>query len=230
MVIGTGPRPVRCWAPRRPRCSAPGRSIGPVDAGWRDTRRRAGRGPRRAWSGARAGAAARRRAGGRPDRADGSRRRWADDRAQARRTRTTGAGDGCAGPDRVGISSWSGTSAVIADAGIDEASFQQVRRQEEAQLAARVGRYGEQSVLLADRTVVLVDDGLATGMTALAAVAAARSLRPARSCWRSRSVAVRRSRRCRGRRTRWSAHWFRPGTSPPSAPGTRTSTSSPTPR
>ena len=74
---------------------------------------------------------------------------------------------------------------VIAAARVDEAAFARVRRREEALLAERAERYGSPSAGAAPgdaggRTVVLVDDGLATGMTALAAVAAARALRPSR--------------------------------------------------
>jgi predicted phosphoribosyltransferase len=67
---------------------------------------------------------------------------------------------------------------VIADACVDEAAFERIRRREEAVLADRVARYKDQPVDATDRAVVLVDDGLATGMTALAAVAAARALKP----------------------------------------------------
>jgi len=74
---------------------------------------------------------------------------------------------------------------VITEAGVNEAAFERVRRREEAVLAERAERYGPLSPWPAPqaargRTAVLVDDGLATGMTALAAVAAARALRPRR--------------------------------------------------
>ena len=66
--------------------------------------------------------------------------------------------------------------AVIAAAKVSDRAFDAVRRTEAEQLVARSDRYGEQTVDAANRTVVLVDDGLATGTTALAAVAAARAL------------------------------------------------------
>jgi predicted phosphoribosyltransferase len=74
---------------------------------------------------------------------------------------------------------------VIAEVRLDEAAFERVRRREEAALAERAERYGAPAQWGAPpdvqgRTVVLVDDGLATGMTALAAVLAARALRPNR--------------------------------------------------
>lgn len=70
--------------------------------------------------------------------------------------------------------------AVIADARVDDATFERVRREEGSRLSARAARYGEPPVEASGRTVILVDDGLATGMTALASVSAARSLDPER--------------------------------------------------
>jgi len=69
---------------------------------------------------------------------------------------------------------------VIAATGVGEAAFARARAREEEVLRARAARYGDSGVDLSGREVVLVDDGLATGMTALAAVAAVRSARPAR--------------------------------------------------
>jgi putative phosphoribosyl transferase len=69
---------------------------------------------------------------------------------------------------------------VIADVGVDAQSFERVRQREEIALTERSARYGDPPVEVTGRVVVLVDDGLATGMTALAAVAAARTGRPSR--------------------------------------------------
>ena len=69
---------------------------------------------------------------------------------------------------------------VIAEARVGEAAFERVRLREDAALVERVERYGAIPPDARGRTVVLVDDGLATGMTALAAVAAARALQPSR--------------------------------------------------
>lgn len=69
---------------------------------------------------------------------------------------------------------------VIAEARVDDASFERVRRHEESVLAERAAAWGAPEVPVDTRTVVLVDDGLATGMTALAAVEAARALQAER--------------------------------------------------
>ncbi|WP_456593213.1 phosphoribosyltransferase [Blastococcus sp. SYSU DS1024] len=70
---------------------------------------------------------------------------------------------------------------VIDRAGVDAATFEDVRAQEVAELRRRTGAYrGDRPPLvLAGRRVVLVDDGLATGSTMRAAVAAVRRQDPA---------------------------------------------------
>lgn len=61
---------------------------------------------------------------------------------------------------------------LIARAGLRPEQVQQVIRRERAELARRVTRYrsGRPAVPVAGRTVILVDDGLATGATARAAI------------------------------------------------------------
>jgi putative phosphoribosyl transferase len=70
---------------------------------------------------------------------------------------------------------------VVRSLGISEAAIESVARAEEAELARRLRAYrGDRPPPeLADQTVVLVDDGLATGATMRAAVAAVRQARPA---------------------------------------------------
>ncbi|WP_441249288.1 phosphoribosyltransferase family protein [Kitasatospora sp. McL0602] len=60
---------------------------------------------------------------------------------------------------------------VIRGAGVTSAQFAEVERSERTELARRAGRYrrGRPAVELRGRTVIVVDDGLATGSTALAA-------------------------------------------------------------
>ncbi len=67
---------------------------------------------------------------------------------------------------------------VIEEAGVDDESFERVKRREEEILTEKSARYGAAPLTPDGRSIVLVDDGLATGMTALAAVAAARALHP----------------------------------------------------
>jgi putative phosphoribosyl transferase len=71
-------------------------------------------------------------------------------------------------------------TAVAARAG--DAAFEAVRERELAELRRREHAYraGHEPVPLGGRSVVLVDDGLATGATMRAAVAAVRRHRPAR--------------------------------------------------
>ncbi|MGY1811731.1 phosphoribosyltransferase [Blastococcus sp. SYSU D00820] len=70
---------------------------------------------------------------------------------------------------------------VLARAGVDEATFAAVQERELAELRRRTAAYrGDRPpVPVEGRTVVLVDDGIATGATARAAVAAIRQGRPA---------------------------------------------------
>jgi putative phosphoribosyl transferase len=69
-----------------------------------------------------------------------------------------------------------------ADLGLDDAALAQEKRTQLSTLRARRGRYtaARPPVPLSGRTVILVDDGLATGSTAIAAVRAARVQQAAR--------------------------------------------------
>ena len=74
------------------------------------------------------------------------------------------------------------TEQVLARVDVDPSSFEAVRRRELTELRRReqVYRDARPPVPLAGRTVVVVDDGLATGATMRAAVAAVRRSAPAR--------------------------------------------------
>jgi putative phosphoribosyl transferase len=69
---------------------------------------------------------------------------------------------------------------VLVRAGVGQAAFDEVCRRETEELLRRGTAYrGERrSVALLDRVVILVDDGLATGATMRAAVAAVRNQQP----------------------------------------------------
>jgi predicted phosphoribosyltransferase len=69
---------------------------------------------------------------------------------------------------------------VLVAEGVSPAAFEQARARELRLLAEGTERYQAPSFDLANRTIVIVDDGLATGMTMAAAIAAARTARPAR--------------------------------------------------
>ena len=69
--------------------------------------------------------------------------------------------------------------SVLSSLGITAATFDRVARLEAAEASRRVGSLGGGPVSTRDRTVVVVDDGLATGSTMLAAVKALRPQRPA---------------------------------------------------
>lgn len=74
------------------------------------------------------------------------------------------------------------TEVVLAGAQVQPATFEEVRDQELAELRRREAAYrdGRPPADLRGRDVVLVDDGLATGATMRAAVAAVRRQEPAR--------------------------------------------------
>lgn len=71
---------------------------------------------------------------------------------------------------------------VIRHAGLSPEEIEAVRRREEAEVDRRARRYraDRPRVALAGRTAVIVDDGLATGYTARAAIEAARAAGAAR--------------------------------------------------
>jgi predicted phosphoribosyltransferase len=71
---------------------------------------------------------------------------------------------------------------VVRWYGITDAMIDAVARDEQAELDRREREYrdGRQPVELSDRTVLLIDDGLATGSTMKAAVQAVRAHQPAR--------------------------------------------------
>jgi predicted phosphoribosyltransferase len=85
---------------------------------------------------------------------------------------------------------------VIDRAGIDEAAFEEVRACELTELRRRTAGYrqGREAPSPAGRHVIVVDDGLATGSTMRAAVAAARRPGPA---WLVVAVPVASRRVCR---------------------------------
>lgn len=70
---------------------------------------------------------------------------------------------------------------VIAECGIDEATIELITRREQQEIERRDLAYrgNQPPIELLDRTIVLVDDGLATGATMRAAVTALRSRKPA---------------------------------------------------
>jgi len=71
---------------------------------------------------------------------------------------------------------------LLAQLGLGEEDLEPIRRRELAELARRERAYrpGGAALELAGKTVVLVDDGMATGATMHAAVLAARALSPKR--------------------------------------------------
>jgi predicted phosphoribosyltransferase len=70
--------------------------------------------------------------------------------------------------------------SVLAAARVDPETFETVRQQELVELRRRESAYrdGRPPMAVADRTVIIVDDGLATGATMHAAVAAVRRQAP----------------------------------------------------
>ena len=71
---------------------------------------------------------------------------------------------------------------VIAAAGVDERTFDQVRARETNELARRREAYlaGRAPVAVNGKTAIVVDDGVATGATTRAALRAVRALKPKR--------------------------------------------------
>ena len=72
--------------------------------------------------------------------------------------------------------------AIIEEMGLSDAAIQSITRREQAELQRREDLYrvGRTGVAIANRTAILVDDGLATGATMIAAVRAVRRRNPRR--------------------------------------------------
>jgi putative phosphoribosyl transferase len=69
---------------------------------------------------------------------------------------------------------------IIRAAGVTEAEFDEVRREQMAEIERRRRRYlaGRRAIAIGGRTVIVIDDGLATGATMRAALRALLSLAP----------------------------------------------------
>jgi predicted phosphoribosyltransferase len=80
--------------------------------------------------------------------------------------------------------------AIMASVGIDEERFEARAAMERVELEARLSRYREAAPAIdpEGRTAIIVDDGLATGSTALAAIAVLRA-RGAKAVWLAVPVA-----------------------------------------
>ena len=96
---------------------------------------------------------------------------------------------------------------VVGRLGLGEADLRRAAESEGRELARRERRYreGRPPPDLTGRVVILVDDGLATGSTMRAAVAAARRLGPARVVVAVPTAPPSTCQRLRERPTRWSA-------------------------
>jgi putative phosphoribosyl transferase len=68
---------------------------------------------------------------------------------------------------------------IVDGLGIPDHAFEAARSREQLELQRRASVFPADDLDVADATVILVDDGLATGSTMLAAVAAVRGLSPA---------------------------------------------------
>jgi len=68
---------------------------------------------------------------------------------------------------------------IVEGLRIPDQAFQAARNRERLELERRASIFPSRNLGVADSTVVVVDDGLATGSTMLAAVAAVRALQPA---------------------------------------------------
>lgn len=71
---------------------------------------------------------------------------------------------------------------AVAEFGLSKADIEQLVRQQQKEIARRQNLYrqGRRMPTVADRTVILVDDGIATGATFFASVEAIRHLKPRR--------------------------------------------------
>jgi putative phosphoribosyl transferase len=68
---------------------------------------------------------------------------------------------------------------IVDGLGISSQAFDAARNRERVELERRASLFPYRDLRVADSTVIVVDDGLATGSTMLAAVSAVRALRPA---------------------------------------------------
>ena len=68
---------------------------------------------------------------------------------------------------------------IVDGLGISSQAFEAARNRERVELERRASLFPYRDLRVADSTVIVVDDGLATGSTMLAAVSAVRVLRPA---------------------------------------------------
>ena len=68
---------------------------------------------------------------------------------------------------------------IVDGLGISSQAFEAARNRERGELERRASLFPFRDLRIADSTVIVVDDGLATGSTMLAAVSAVRVLRPA---------------------------------------------------